>query len=129
MIQMHGHPTLGVKNAKPRLSSKPGPKIGKLSEEYLRVRNEQMRTKNLAAQNRLPEGVRTRKCQNCPVRENPKGTILGVEREFAPLERLEDTAEGHLVLAPSEKRPLDGPISIAKQSFSVDRHLRRLRAP
>jgi hypothetical protein len=66
MIQMHGHPTLGVKNAKPRLSSKPGPKIGKLSEEYLRVRNEQMRTKNLAAQNRLPEGVRTRKCQNCP---------------------------------------------------------------
>lgn len=53
MIQMHGHPTLGVKNAKPRLSSKPGPKIGKLSEDYLRVRNEQMRTKNLAAQMEL----------------------------------------------------------------------------
>jgi hypothetical protein len=52
---MHGHPTLGVKNAKPRLSSKPGPQIGKLSEEYLRVRNEQMRTKNLTAQMQLAE--------------------------------------------------------------------------
>ena len=46
---MHGHPTLGVKNAKPRLSSRPGPQIGKLSEEYLTVRNAQMRTKNLAS--------------------------------------------------------------------------------
>ena len=73
-----------------------------------------------------PLGVTTRKCENCPVRENPKGTILGVEREFALLERLEDTAEGHLVVAPSQKR---GPISIAEQSFSVDRQLRRLRAP
>ena len=36
---MHGHPTLGVKNAKPRLSSKPGPRIGALSEEYLEIRN------------------------------------------------------------------------------------------
>jgi hypothetical protein len=45
-------------------------------------------------------GVRTRKCQNCPVRENPNGTLLGVEREVAPLERLEDTAKGHLVVAP-----------------------------
>ena len=35
---MHGHPTLGVKGAKPRLSSRPGPKIGKLSEEYLEIR-------------------------------------------------------------------------------------------
>ena len=50
---MHGHPTLGVKNAKPRLSSKPGPQIGKLSEDYLRIRNAQMRTKNLAAQMQL----------------------------------------------------------------------------
>ena len=72
-------------------------------------------------------GVTTRKCQNCPVRENPKGTILSVAREFAPLERLEDTAEGHLVVAPSEKRPRL--ISIAKQGSSVDRHLRHLRAP
>jgi len=47
---MHGHPTLGVKNAKPWLSSRPDQKIGKLSEEYLRHRNDQMRTKNLAAQ-------------------------------------------------------------------------------
>jgi hypothetical protein len=54
-IQMHGHPTLGVKNAKPRLSSKPGPQIGKLSEEYLTVRNAQMRTKNLAAEMQLAE--------------------------------------------------------------------------
>ena len=52
---MHGHPTLGVKNAKPRLSCKPGPKIGKLSEEYLEIRNDQMRTKNLAAQMVLAE--------------------------------------------------------------------------
>jgi hypothetical protein len=50
------------------------------------------------------EGVTTRKCQNCPVRENPKGTILGLAREFAPLKRLEDTADGHLVVAPSEKK-------------------------
>jgi hypothetical protein len=47
---MHGHPTLGVKNAKPRLSSRPGPKIGKLSEEYLTVRNRQMNTKALTAE-------------------------------------------------------------------------------
>jgi hypothetical protein len=38
--------------------------------------------------------VTTRKCQNCPVRENLNWTIYGVEREFAPIERLEDTAEG-----------------------------------
>jgi hypothetical protein len=44
-----------VKNAKPRLSSRPGPKIGKLSEEYLRVRNAQMRTKNLTAEMVLAE--------------------------------------------------------------------------
>ena len=52
---MHGHPTLGVKNAKPRLSSRPGPRIGKLSEEYLTVRNAQMRTKNLTAEMQLAE--------------------------------------------------------------------------
>ena len=52
---MHGHPTLGVKNAKPRLSSRPGPKIGKLSEEYLTVRNARMRTKNLTAEMQLAE--------------------------------------------------------------------------
>ena len=52
---MHSHPTLGVKNAKPRLSSKPGPKIGKLSEEYLKIRNAQMRTKNLTAEMQLAE--------------------------------------------------------------------------
>jgi hypothetical protein len=52
---MHGHPTLGVKDAKPRLSSRPGPQIGKLSEEYLTVRNQQMRTKNLTAEMQLAE--------------------------------------------------------------------------
>ena len=52
---MHGHPTLGVKGAKPRLSSRPGPQIGKLSEEYLTVRNQQMRTKNLTAEMELAE--------------------------------------------------------------------------
>ena len=52
---MHGHPVQGVKNAKPRLSSRPGPKIGKLSDEYLRHRNDQMRIKNLAAQMLLAE--------------------------------------------------------------------------
>jgi hypothetical protein len=55
---MHGHPTLGVKKAKPRLphtrlSSRPGPEIGKLSEEYLKIRNEQMHTKMLSAQMNL----------------------------------------------------------------------------
>jgi hypothetical protein len=44
-----------VKGAKPRLSSRPGPKIGKLSEEYLTVRNQQMRTKNLTAEMNLAE--------------------------------------------------------------------------
>ena len=52
---MHGHPTLGVKDAKPRFSSRPGPQIGKLSEEYLTVRNQQMRTKNLTAEMQLAE--------------------------------------------------------------------------
>ena len=55
IIQMHGHPTLGVTGAKPRLSSHPGPEIGKLSEEYLTVRNQQMRTKNLTAEMQLAE--------------------------------------------------------------------------
>ena len=40
----------GTKKAKPpRLSSKPGPEITRLSEEYLRVRNEQMKAKNQTA--------------------------------------------------------------------------------
>ena len=52
---MHGHPTQGVKNAKPRLSCKPGPKIGKLSEEYLKIRNRQMNTKALTAEMVLAE--------------------------------------------------------------------------
>ena len=47
---MHGHPTLGVKNAKPRLSSKPGSRIGALSEEYLEIRNQQMRAKAFLAE-------------------------------------------------------------------------------
>jgi len=37
-------------------------------------------------------GVTTRKCQNCPVRENQTWTILGLEREIAPIERVKDTA-------------------------------------
>jgi hypothetical protein len=52
---MHGHPTLGVKGAKPRLSSRPGPQIGKLSEEYLEIRNRQMSTKALIAEMHLAE--------------------------------------------------------------------------
>ena len=52
---MHGHPTLGVKGAKPRLSSRPGPKIGKLSEEYLEIRNRQISTKALTAEMHLAE--------------------------------------------------------------------------
>jgi hypothetical protein len=52
---MHGHPTLGVKGAKPRLSSHPSPKIGKLSEEYLGIRNRQMSTKALTAEMQLAE--------------------------------------------------------------------------
>jgi hypothetical protein len=52
---MHGHPTLGVKNAKPRLSSRPDPKIGELSEEYLELRNRQMSTKALTADMQLAE--------------------------------------------------------------------------
>jgi hypothetical protein len=45
-------------------------------------------------------GVTTRKCQNCPVRENQTWTILGLEREIAPLERVKDAAGGHLVVVP-----------------------------
>jgi hypothetical protein len=52
---MHGHPTLGVKGAKPRLSSRPSPKIGKLSEEYLGIRNRPMSTKALTAEMQLAE--------------------------------------------------------------------------
>ena len=52
---MHGHATLGVKGAKPRLSSRPGPRIGKLSEEYLGIRNRQMSTKALTAEMQLAE--------------------------------------------------------------------------
>ena len=47
---MHGHPTLGVKNTKPRLSSKSGPKSGKLSEEYLEIRNRHMHAKAFMAE-------------------------------------------------------------------------------
>ena len=52
---MHGHPTLGVKGARPRLSSRPGAQIGKLSEEYLGIRNRQMSTKALTAEMQLAE--------------------------------------------------------------------------
>jgi hypothetical protein len=37
---------------------------------------------------------------------NPNCTILGVEREFAPIERAEDTREEHLVVVPGEKHAL-----------------------
>ena len=60
----------------------------------------------------------TRKCQNCPVRENQNWTILGVKREFAPNERVEDTADGIWSTFQAEKRPLDFLISIAKQILS-----------
>ena len=46
---------------------------------------------------------------------NPNCTILGVEREFAPIERAEDTREEHLVVVPSEKHALDCLILIAKE--------------
>jgi hypothetical protein len=46
---------------------------------------------------------------------------------FAPIERLEDTAEGIWASLQGEKRALDCLISIAKQSFSVHCHLRRSR--
>jgi hypothetical protein len=42
---MHEHPTQGVEGAAPRLSSRPGPRIKELSEEYLEIRNAQMRAK------------------------------------------------------------------------------------
>ena len=47
---MHGHPTQGAKNSKPRLSSRPGPQIGELSEEYLRIRNAGQAAKTAHAQ-------------------------------------------------------------------------------
>ena len=68
----------------------------------------------------------TRKCQHCPVRENQTWTILGVEREFGSIERVEDTAEGIWSSLQGEKRPLDCLISIAKQSFSADCRLGQL---
>jgi hypothetical protein len=74
----------------------------------------------------LIAGVTTRKCQNCPVRESQTWTILGVEREFGSIERVEDTAEGIWSSLQGEKRPLDCLISIAKQSFSADCRLGQL---
>jgi hypothetical protein len=59
--------------------------------------------------------------------ENPNWTILGVEREFAPIERLEDTAKGIWSSFLGEKHALDCPISIVKQNFSIRCNLRRLR--
>ena len=54
---MHGHPIQGVKGAKgprvnnkPRLSSRPEPRIKELSEEYLEVRNRAQRAKAAAAE-------------------------------------------------------------------------------
>jgi hypothetical protein len=58
---------------------------------------------------------------------NPNWTILGVEREFPPIERLEYTAKGIWSSFEGEKHALDCLISIAKQNFSVCCHLRRLR--
>jgi hypothetical protein len=71
-------------------------------------------------------GVTTRKCQNCPVRESQTWTLLGVEREFGSIERVEDTEEGIWSSLQREKRPLDCLISIAKQSFSADCRLGHL---
>jgi hypothetical protein len=65
-------------------------------------------------------GVTTRKCQNCPVRENQIWTNVGVQRELAPIERVEDAAEGIGSSLQGEKRPPNRLISIAIQSFSVD---------
>ena len=53
-------------------------------------------------------GVRTRKCQNCPVRENPNGTILGVEREFAALERHREGSFGRRSKVKSVKTSAEG---------------------
>jgi hypothetical protein len=47
--------------------------------------------------------------------------------KFAPIERLQDTAEGIWSWFQGEKRALYCLISIAKQSFSVHCHLRHLR--
>jgi len=58
---------------------------------------------------------------------NPNWTIFGVDREFAPVERLEDTAKGTWSSFEGAKHALDCLISIAKQNFSVRYHLRRLR--
>jgi hypothetical protein len=69
----------------------------------------------------------TRKCQNCSVRDNLNWTNLGVERGFAPIEWLEDTAKYIWSSFQGEKHALDCLVSIAKQNFSVRRHLCRLR--
>jgi hypothetical protein len=53
------------------------------------------------------KGVTTRKCQNCPVRENGNWKILGVERELVPIEWPEDTAESIWSSLQGEKRPLN----------------------
>ena len=42
-------------------------------------------------------GVRTRKCQNCPVRETQTGQFWALS---ANSRRLSGTAKGHLVVAP-----------------------------
>jgi hypothetical protein len=53
-VASHGHPTPGVKAAKPRF--KPAKEeLPELSREYLKIRNAQMRTKHLTAEMVLAE--------------------------------------------------------------------------
>src|ERR1700724_1461802 len=61
---------------------------------------------------RIRRALRTRiPRRSVEVRENPNWTILGVERKFAPIERLKDTAEGIWSSFQGEKR-LDCLISV-----------------
>ena len=47
-----------------------------------------------------PEGGDDTKVSELSGSREPKGDILGIECEFAPLERLEYTADGPLIIAP-----------------------------
>ena len=60
---MHGHPVQGIRgprrrspeNGKSRLSSRPGARIGELSEEYIELRNRSQQAKAAAAEIALAE--------------------------------------------------------------------------
>src|SRR5260370_40874211 len=72
-------------------------------------------------------GVTTRKCQNCPVRENPNGQFKAFSVNLRRLGGWKTPRRAIWSWFQGEKRALYCLISIAKQSSSLHCHLRHLR--